>query len=302
MIGTRSDKEIPNPSEFFLEVGLYELFRVPESNYEKIYDIIYCDQPIDTYCNLCDQNSTFQPVDNYPGFNSNQNNRFSGSPRFAKSQDKKSSLRGTSMMGEALIIKRFTCARDSSHNIKFLIRYEGKKDQESVATNMFVEKIGQHPSIADLASAELRKYRPILGEKKFSEFRKGVGLFSHGIGIGAFVYLRRIVEDIIEEGHSVVSKSEGWVDEDYQSKRIGEKISALADFLPNTLVQNKSIYAILSKGVHELSEDECKSYFPVIRLAVELILDEKIEKAEKDEKEKKIKSAIGKISSEVAKK
>ena len=299
MIGKQSDKEIPTTSAFFLEVGLYELFKVPESNSEKVYDIIYCDKPIDTYCNLCNQNSTFQPVDNYPGFDSNQSNSQMQKPRFAENQYKINTVRATTKWGESLIEKRFKCARDSSHTIKYIIRYEAKKDPNFVGTNIYVEKIGQHPSIADLASAELTKYRSILEEKQFNEFRKGVGLFSHGIGIGAFVYLRRIVEDIIEEGHLVASKSEGWEDGDYQGKRIGEKISALADYLPNTLVQNKAIYGILSKGIHELTEDECKSYFPAIRLAIELILDEKIEKSEKLKKEKEIKDTIGKITNEM---
>lgn len=40
----------------------------------------------------------------------------------------------------------------------------------------------------------------------------------------------------------------------------------------------------MSKGIHELSEEECLEMFPIVRSGIELILDEKIEKIEKDKK------------------
>jgi hypothetical protein len=35
----------------------------------------------------------------------------------------------------------------------------------------------------------------------YREFGKAVGLGAHGVGIGAVVYLRRIIESLIEEAH-----------------------------------------------------------------------------------------------------
>jgi len=53
----------------------------------------------------------------------------------------------------------------------------------------------------------------------------------------------------------------------------------------------------LSKGLHELSEDECLKHFSVVRLGIELILDQKIEERERQKKldkaSKAINSALG---------
>jgi len=63
-----------------------------------------------------------------------------------------------------------------------------------------------------------------------------------------------------------------------------EKIGLLALYLPSFLVENKSLYGILSKGLHELSEDECLQYFSIVQHGIELILEERITTKEKNEK------------------
>ncbi len=52
---------------------------------------------------------------------------------------------------------------------------------------------------------------------------------------------------------------------EFATKHMDEKISLLQDHLPPFLVKNKKIYSILSLGIHELEEDECRSFFPVLR-------------------------------------
>ncbi len=37
------------------------------------------------------------------------------------------------------------------------------------------------------------------------------------------------------------------------------------------------MYSILSKGIHELSEEECLQYFKLMKIGIELILDEQLE-------------------------
>ena len=55
---------------------------------------------------------------------------------------------------------------------------------------------------------DIKKYRKILGKEKYGEFGRAVGLYTHGIGIGSYVYLRRIFENLIEEAHQTKSLSE----------------------------------------------------------------------------------------------
>ena len=60
------------------------------------------------------------------------------------------------------------------------------------------------------------------------------------------------------------------------------------DEIPSFLTRNKNIYSILSKGIHELEENECLKIFPIILSSIELILNEEIEKKEKLIKEEEI--------------
>ena len=58
--------------------------------------------------------------------------------------------------------------------------------------------------------------------------------------------------------------------------RMEERIDALRDHLPDFLVENRKIYSILSKGIHELTEEDCAEAFSSIELGIKLILDEEI--------------------------
>ncbi|MGE7954793.1 hypothetical protein [Lysinibacillus xylanilyticus] len=60
-----------------------------------------------------------------------------------------------------------------------------------------------------------------------------------------------------------------------------DKIKLLQNKLPEVLIENRAVYGIMSKGIHELSEDECLALFPDVKLGIELILDEKLYEQEK---------------------
>jgi hypothetical protein len=62
------------------------------------------------------------------------------------------------------------------------------------------------PSLADLQEPLNRNAAKVLGEQGCREFNRGVGLFAHDIGIGAFVYLRRIFDNLINEAASEAIK------------------------------------------------------------------------------------------------
>jgi len=136
-----------------------------------------------------------------------------------------------------------------------------------------IQKVGQFPSLEDIAGADIEKYRSQLKGGAFNELRKATGLASHGIGIGAFVYLRRIFERLVEETRPILEKREATI-EGFDTMRMEEKIHALRSVLPTAIVRHRGAYGILSKGLHELSEQECKDYFPVVRAAIIQMLEE----------------------------
>ena len=56
----------------------------------------------------------------------------------------------------------------------------------------------------------------------------------------------------------------------------------------------------MSKGIHDLSEEECLQYFETVKIGIEQILDEKIIKKEKAEKAAKAREAIQKAHGNIA--
>jgi hypothetical protein len=146
-------------------------------------------------------------------------------------------------------------------------------------------KIGQYPSIADFHIFNIKKYNKVLSKEKLKEFTRGIGLYANGVGIGAFVYLRRIFEHLIEEAYLKAKNDLSLNDNDFFIKKMHEKISILKNYLPNFLVQNKLIYPILSIGIHSLKEDECLEFFEILKHSIEQILIDKL-RALEDEKDK----------------
>ena len=145
-------------------------------------------------------------------------------------------------------------------------------------------KIGQYPSIADFHISEIKQYKKLLSTDKLKEFTRAIGLAANGIGIGSFVYLRRIFESLIEDAYTMC-KNDGTVDEEnYKKSRMDQKIGLLSTHLPDFLVENKSMYSILSKGIHELDEETCLIHFDSLRVGIEIILDEKLDELKKKEK------------------
>ena len=122
-----------------------------------------------------------------------------------------------------------------------------------------------------------------------------MGLVSHGIGIGAFVYLRRIFEDLVDEAHVLAKSDSGWNEDEFQRGRMEEKILSLRNYLPTFLVEKRDIYGILSKGIHALSEDECLAYFDTLRMGIELILEQRLAVEEQERRVKQATEGIANI-------
>ena len=115
---------------------------------------------------------------------------------------------------------------------------------------------------------------------------------SHDVGIGAFIYLRRIFENLIEAAHLKAKAEASWDEIAYEKARMDEKIQFLKHLLPPFLVENRVLYKILSSGVHELSEQECLKAFPVVKLGIELILDDELERHKRERKIEEAKKAL----------
>lgn len=229
----------------------------------------------DSYCVQCKMHSTFSHETNRP---SELNIKLLGT------QFDPNDFPGNYPFNEI-----FHCARNYGHTIIVSLLISGKT----------IEKIGQHPSMADIKFGDFVKYKKVIPQEFYQEITKAIGLFSHGVGVGSYVYLRRIFEYLIEEAHKEAEKSSTWSEEQYIKSRMNEKISLVSGNLPAFISENKEIYGMLSKGIHELSEEDCKKYFSVMLESIELILEQHEEIRMKKVREAKLKSEISKITSGV---
>lgn len=162
-------------------------------------------------------------------------------------------------------------------------------------------KIWQYPSLVDIQFSELgTKYDKVLPKEDIQNLKRAIGLFAHWVWAWSFVYLRRIFENLVFETYKNNKAQIKLSEKDFIEKRMQEKISVLKEYLPSQLVKLKSIYSILSKWVHELSEVECLQYFSAIKLSIELILDQKIKMKEEQDKEDRIQKEIQAIQQKIS--
>lgn len=164
-----------------------------------------------------------------------------------------------------------------------------------------IMKVGQYPSVADFHISEIKQYKKLLPNEKLKEFTRAIGLAANGVGIGSFVYLRRIFEHLIFEAYEQCLADGLVTEEQYNRSRMDQKISLLSAHLPSFLVENRSIYSVLSLGIHELDENTCLAHFDTLRVGIEIILDEKLDDLKKKEKIEDAKKKLMKLASEANK-
>jgi hypothetical protein len=183
-----------------------------------------------------------------------------------------------------------TCKRNEKDKLRFFVYYDKK----------LIIKVGQIPSLADIQFAEIgKKYDKFLGEQELKDFKKAIDLAAHGHGAGSFVYLRRIFENLINVAFRNNQASLSVSEKDFRNMWMVDKVELLKDYLPSQLLEMKNVYKVLSKGVHELSEQECLKYFPALKLSIELILEQKIEIEAKRKRDEEVKKQLENITREI---
>lgn len=232
-------KPFPGVAEFLFGAGLYDEYVLMSAHGEELFTD---HSTIDGQCPYCNQHSVFKRM----------HVQASGGWR---------SMYTLSAPRNGFSIQ---CSRNTSHVIFFCFLIRDKT----------IQKIGQYPNFADVALSEIKPLRGFLSQQDSSELHKAIGLAAHGVGIGSFVYIRRIFERTINIIFEENKLAEGWTDNQLP-QRMDEKIEFLKKHLPPFMVGNQKLYSILSLGIHELDERDCLNFFPVARQSIILILDER---------------------------
>lgn len=282
--------ELSKIENLLVNLGLYDSTEISIDDLDEIEKMLskseYTENTIDCYCVDCGTDRTFEftrsEVQEYTGV---VKLSVYGGKRYSRLPSKKA--RYKSYLNQSYSLT-YRCTRERQHAILFNL----------VTTDNRIIKIGQFPSVADLLIPKITKYKSILGEQ-YHELRKAIGLFAHGIGIGSFVYLRRIIENLVLEKYEEFSVNLDISKKDFINLKFDEKIEILKMYLPTILVENKNIYHIVSKGIHELNEDECRNMFLQIKVGIELILDEMLIEKERAIEGKTFKKFVEKKTGEL---
>ncbi|MDP3078675.1 hypothetical protein [Bradyrhizobium sp.] len=243
--------------DFFFKTPLYSVQQIDYNAAMKVFRKSF---RVDGYCPYCRQQSTFvhRPTSQDSLPSTDEKPHFTGQVALA-------------------------CARSElAHIIVFHCR---------MASGL-LQKVGQYPSFADIALDESKNYSKLLSSEDEAEFHRAIGLAAHNVGIGSYVYLRRIFERLIVNRFEEFKAAEGWSDGDFYGVRMDDKVSLLKDHLPPFLVRNARIYSILSLGIHELREDQCLAFFNVLRQSLVVILEEDKKKKEDLERQKQLEKEI----------
>ncbi len=194
--------------------------------------------------------------------------------------------------------KTVHCLHDENH--KFTLIYNLSLEDG----NLSLQKIGQDPSSVDLHNRKLDKRYSKYKNYKIvrNDLNKALICYHKNFSIGGFLYLRRVLEYIVEDKYINVKEN---LDQSKQSQfeshniKFREKIEILKEYLPDYLSENKHIYSVLSKGVHSLTEEDCNKYFNIVENSIYIIIEEELELQEKEKRRKTTEKLLNGINSEI---
>jgi hypothetical protein len=227
---------------------------------------------LDLYCETCDGTRTFKCTNEY------------------------GTVLNHGAVFEELNYECKNCKDGKRFRKRFCLTIFGEGEQGAV------QKIGEYPAYNPVTS---RKVYDLIGENHRELFLKGRRAELRGLGIGAFAYYRRIVDDqkdMIIDRLEQVAKRLG-ASEDalgvFASARAQDQftsaIKEIKDALPSALFiaghnPLTILYDVLSDGIHDLSDEECLTYARTVRTLL-IALADRISEILKDEA--KVAEAIG---------
>lgn len=151
-----------------------------------------------------------------------------------------------------------------------------------------ITKIGQYPSMIDIHGFDFDNYKKQLNSfEAYEDFKKAELCVSDGFSAGAYTYLRRVFEKMLNRYCLGVNLG----DDSTQSKikackgKFDERIHSL---LPR-------LYRILSEGIHSLSDTESKNYYDYLKIIIVMQLEYIKENDDKENQSKSLDKKLNEI-------
>ena len=298
-------------AEFLLNSGLYETREINKENIDQLIELVDGNVKMDCFCNECQEKRIHighrinhfwldeerdsiegqALADGIKSFQSIYNMESTPSTERHSNDEEWKWINWQIEEAVRIMVFKFTCSLNEEHHLDFVV----------LANQNRMMKIGQYPSVADLDFPELNSYRKVLSKDDLKEMKRAIGLNAQGIGVGSFVYLRRIIERLVIKAQNNAISAGAINGEQLEGIKVVDRIKKLKGFLPDIFVENATIYGIISKGIHELTEEECLEYFPVLRESIFLILEKWEEERKREASEKRLSASISSIASTIKK-
>lgn len=258
----------------FLETFLMEKppYKEVKMTNDEISKICHVSQfVIENFCMNCGKSRTFKSTYNPLNALANEYHERSKLPIWQKFEDFIITYKGS-------FILDFFCQHDCNEHHYFAIMING----------LYITKIGQYPTFAkEEVNKKLIKYKSLI-PKYYPELTKAISAYSQNMGVPSFVYLRRVLEHLVDTKANLykITTDQKFVDKLHEVEKHEKIIPDEFDGIKNQL------YSVLSKGVHEYEENECIEMFPAVKFIIECILDAELVKKEHEQKAKEATAII----------
>lgn len=73
--------------------------------------------------------------------------------------------------------------------------------------------------MADMQMFEIERFHSVMSISQFRDSKMALGLYTSGVGCGSFLYLRRIMEELVSEASKELTKESGWSEKEFDGKR-----------------------------------------------------------------------------------
>jgi hypothetical protein len=191
----------------------------------------------------------------------------------------------------------YLCANCQQHKKTFSLAILIQTDEDKRPVRVTFHKLGEHPPYGPPTPSRLNS---LIGPDR-ELFFKGRRCENQGLGIGAFVYYRRVVEDqknriigeIIKVAETLGAPAETitTLKEAQREQQFGKAIERMKGAIPQRLLidgQNplSLLHSALSKGLHDQTDEKCLEIATDVRLVL-AEFSELLGHALKDERELK---------------
>ena len=265
--------------DWLLKLPLYEKVDIGNYNQKVAESILLFEQTFDAYCPFCRLDSTFKI--HVPEEVTKKYKQYSALMPLSSSGEVSKNF---SIWDTRSIQKTAQCTRNS-HELRYYFTIE----------DTYLIKVGQYPPLSDQALAEVKDFSHVLSRSLLGELNTALGLATLGIGVGSYIYLRRVFESLVKEAQQTASLTEGWNGVKYHQLNMREKIQALAPHLPEFVVQNPEMYGLFEKPLHELTEDQCLANLDALKNGIFAIAEDRQASLSRAKRMSEAQKAIAKL-------